>query len=273
MSISDFNLDMPFPDIFLKDWAETLGPRDFMMFRNMDHFRYEVSKISQKEDDNCGMSYEKALSMLLNGISDFPADRQELIRNTVRSNLHKRGLITEEVYENFRYTNDGTKVDFDIGKYANGEPDCVMSPARQYIDFFYELYVNISYPYHVSNDKIRETVAKVLATIEELERQHIYIKITLVLPIKNVCTNRKRSSFFATVPLFSHKDNKSVEVMSSVLNDRLLRKFFFAILEEEYKDDLAYGYGTATKLEGTLNVGKTFNEVEFFENIVQSVGA
>lgn len=271
--ISDFNLDLPFPDVFPDIWDEEVGPRDFMSFRNLDHFRHEMTKITQKEDDNCGMSYDKALNMLLMGKTDFPKAEQETIRENVRQNLHKRGLITEEVYENFRYTVDGTKVDVDAGKYANGEPDCVMSPSRQYIDFFYELYVNISYPHYVTNKKVRETVAKILATVEELERQHIFIKITLVMPIKGVCNNRKRNAIFAAVPLFSHKERKSVDMMSSVVNDRLLRKFFFAVLENLYEKDLSRHYGTATWIDGTMNLGDTFDEADFFENVKNTVGA
>jgi len=273
MSISEFNLSLPFPDIFLNEWDECLGPRDYMMFRNLDHFRYEVSKITQKADSNCGVSYSKALKILLSGESNFPEKEQNDIRQLVRSNLHKRGLITEEVYENFRYTTDGTKVDFDVGKYANGEPDCVMSPSRVYIDFFYELYISISYNHYVTNETVRSNVAKLLAAIEELERQHIYIKIMLVLPITNVCRDRERSNFFASIPLFSHKERKSVSSMSSVVNDRLLRKFFFAVLEETYKKDLSTGYGSAISLEGTMNIGEEFNEVDFFENVVKTVGA
>ena len=243
------------------------------IFRNLDHFRHEVSQITQKTDDNCGMSYAKALNMLIMGKTDFPKSEQELIRNTVRENLHKRGLITEEVYENFRYTTDGTQVDVDAGKYANGEPDCVMSPSRQYIDFFYEVYISVSYAHYVSNETVRKNVAKLLATIEELERQHIFIKITLVLPIRGLCSNRKRSNYFGSVPLFSHKERKSVDMMSSVVNDRLLRKFFFAILETEYGKDLSSSYGSVVDLDGAMSIGSDFNEVEFFETIVESVGA
>lgn len=273
MTIKDFNLDLPFPDVFLDVWSEDVGPRDFMMFRNLDHFRHEMSQIKQKEDNNCGMSYDQALNMLLMGKTDFPKTEQELIRDKVRENLHKRGLITEEVYENFRYTTDGTCVDFDMGKYANGEPDCVMSPSRQYIDFFYELYVNISYPHYVSNSDVRKSVAKLLATIEELERQHIYIKLTLLLPITGCAHHRKRSNYFGSIPLFSHKERKSVDMMSSVVNDRLLRKFFFAVLENLYGSDLDDCYGSAKKLEGTMNIGDKFDEVDFFKSVQQYVGA
>lgn len=272
MSIKDFNLDLPFPDVFLNRWSEDMGPRDFMMFRNLDHFRHEMSQIKQKEDGNCGMSYDKALNMLLLGKTDFPKVQQESIRDLVRSNLHKRGLITEEVYENFRYTTDGTQVDVDVGKYVNGEPDCVMSPSRQYIDFFYELYINISYPHYVTNNQVRENVAKLLATVEELECQHIYIKITLLLPITGCANNRKRSNYFGSVPLFSHKERKSVDMMSSVVNDRLLRKFFFAVLENLYGKDLNGCYGSAKQLEGTMNIGDKFDEVEFFKSVQQTVG-
>ncbi|NOQ48886.1 MAG: hypothetical protein GQ576_07115 [Methanococcoides sp.] len=272
MSIQDFNLNLPFPDVFPAVWAKEISPCDFMMFRNLDHFRYEVSHIKQKKADNCGMSYDKALNMLLMGKTDFPESEQESIRDLVRSNLHKRGLLTHEVYENFRYTNDGTQVDFDVGKYANGEPDCVMSPSRQYIDFFYELYINISYAHYVTNSQVRRNVAKLLATVEELERQHIYIKVTLLLPITSVCSNRERSDYMATIPLFSHKERKSVGMMSSVVNDRLLRKFFFAVLENLYDNNLNTSYGNAKNLEGTMNIGDEFDEVKFFETVQQTVG-
>lgn len=271
MSLDDFNYDLPFPDVFPDVWSQTVGPRDFMSFRNLDHFRYTVSKIKQKEDNNCGMSYDKALNMLIMGKTDFAKTEQESIRNLVRSNLHKRGLITEEVYENFRYTTDGTAVDFDMGKYANGEPDCVMSPSRQYIDFFYELYVNISYAYYVDNATVRANVAKLLATVEELERQHIFIKVTLVLPIRG-CSRGSRGNFMSSVPLFSHKERKSVDMMSCVINERLLRKFYFALLENHYEKDLSGNYGSVIALDGTMSIGDKFDEIEFFEKVTKIVG-
>lgn len=272
MSIKEFDLALPYPEIFPESWNKELIGRDFMPFRNLEHFKFEVSKLTQKKDENCGMSYARALEMLMQGETDFPETEQSSIRNLVRSNLLKRGLITDEVYEAFRYTTDGTKVDVDVGKYSNGEPDCVISPAREYIDFFYELYISISYPWSIPDSTVRKNVAKLLATVEELERKHINIKITLILPIRNVCSNRPRSHYFGSIPLFSHKEPKSVATMSSVVNDRLLRKFFFAILEEEYKEDLAYGYGYPIDLEKAMNIGYEFDEVEFFEKVMKESG-
>jgi hypothetical protein len=61
--------------------------------------------------------------------------------------------------------------------------------------------------------------------------------------------------------------------MSSIVNDRLLRKFFFAIMENYYKDDLRYNYGTAVVLDGAMAIGGKFDEIKFFEEVVLSVGA
>lgn len=269
--LEQFNTGLPFPDTFPESFHKVFGTRDYFSFRNLPHFCHVCSKITQKEDGSCNMSYSEALRKMLAGESDFPEEEQLSIRNLVRSNLHKRGLITEDVYEAYRYTVDGVSVGTDVGKYAAGEPDCVISPARQYIDYFYELYVSVSYPYYIKNEAIRENCAKLLATIEELERQHIFIKVAMVFPDQRPSTDGR--NFFADVPLFSHKDPKSVDTMSAVINDRLLRKFFFAILENYYEEKLADGYGIAVKMKGSMNIGDTFDEIKFFEEVVCTVGA
>jgi len=269
--LEQFNTNLPFPSVFPESFNNFSEGRDYFTFRNLGHFCHVVSKMTQRQDNYCDMTYADALAKLLAGQGDFPKTEQDSIRNLVRSNLHKRGLITEDVYEAYRYTVDGVDVGIDVGKYAAGEADCVISPSRQYIDFFYELYINVSYPHWVDNSQIRTNCAKLLATIEELERQHIFIKIALVLPISQPSNNGR--NFFADVPLFSHKDPKSAETMSAVINDRLLRKFFFAILENYYGDDLRSSYGNAVELNDAMCIGNEFNEIEFFKEVVLSVGA
>jgi len=267
-----FNLGLPLHGIFPKNWKEVVKQFDYVSFRNVDHFKSVVSQLTQKKDDMCNMSYATALQRLLVGKGDMEPSEQLSIRNLVRSNLHRRGLITEETYENYRYTVDGTQVGVDVGKFTNGEPDCVLSPAVQYIDFFYELYISISYPWNISNEDIQKNIAKLLATVEELERQHIFIKIVLVLPIRKV--NKKNDNyFFSSIPLFSHKQRKTIEGMSSILNDKLLRKFYFAILEDLYGDSISYGYGYPAELPAAMNVGNEFDEIEFFTDVVKTVGA
>ena len=274
MALKDLDLSLPLPDVFPKAWKNTFHDNfDFFLFRNLDHFKYEVAQLKQKKDDNCGVTYAEAVSDLVAGRSNFPESEQESIRNLVRSKLLKRGLITEEIYEEFKFSSEGTQVGIDVGKYAAGEPDCVITPARQYIDFFHELYISISYPYWVKNEFVRANVAKLLATVEELERQHIFIKITVVAPALNIHNSDRRKCFMTAIPLFHHKEPKSVAVMSSVVNERLLRKFVFAVLEDHYKKDLSVNYGNATSLPDTINIGEELNEIELFESIVKTVGA
>ena len=271
----NFNTLSPLPSIFLQEWKDILDGCDTVLFDNLDQFVYTVSKLTQKQDYTCNMTYLQALNKLKQRVSDFPESHQETIRNLVRQNLFKRGLITEEVYEDFKYTTDGTQVGIDVGKYASGDAECVITPSKQYIDYFYEMYINVSYPHYINNETVRNNVAKLLATVEELERQHIFVKINVLFPANNIKAdqgNSKNNKFFSVIPVFSHKDFKSVDIMSSVVNDRLLRKFYFAILEEMYGDNLASNYGYAINLPKTMNVGDEFNEIEFFESVKNNIG-
>jgi len=268
-----FDTDIALPEIFPQEWKKEFKSHDRLLFDNLGQFILTVSKLTQIEDDMCDMSYADALNKLIKSESDFPESEQESIRNLVRSNLLKRGLITEEVYENFQYSTDGTQVGIDVGKYAAGEADCVITPCKQYMDFFYELYISVSYPHHVSNEDIRNNVAKLLATVEELERKHIFIKVNVILPAQGSgYIDGKYRNFFSIIPIFSHKDFKSVSVMSSVVNDRLLRKFYFAILEDFYGKNISDGYGKPVQLSKAMNIGHEFNEVEIFESIENAVG-
>lgn len=271
--IKKFDTTMPYPDIFPKSIMECLPKeRDYFGFRNLAHFKHVCSKLTQKEDTQCGITYQKALQKLLAGQSDLDPEEKAELRNLVRSNLHRRGLISEEVYEEYKYSVDGTVVSYDVAKFAAGESDCVITPARQYIDYFYELYVNASYPYWVDDALIRRNCAKLVTTIEELERQHIFIKISVIFPGNQV--HRNGTAMMCDIPLFSHKEPKDVDTMASVINDRLLRKFLFAIMEDYYAEDLASNYGLAVQdIPGTMGIGKEFDEIEFFEDVLAAVGA
>lgn len=266
-ALESFNLKTPVSNLLPKlPWDEF----DNLEFRNLTHFVNTVSKITQKQDDNCGLTYKEALNKLIKREPTISPTEQESVRNLVRKNLHKRGLITKEVYEDYKYATDGVQVGIDVGRYAAGEPECVMTPSKQYIDFFHELFISVSYPYRVENSEVAKNVAKLLATIEELERQHVFIKITLVFPVKGPSSGK---NLFSSIPLFHHKEYKDVELMSSVVNERLLRKFYFALLEAVYEEELNEGYGHATELDKVMNIGSTFNEVEFFETVKEEVGA
>ena len=264
----NMNIRKPLHDYLPTEWSYELNTKDldYMPFRNLQHFKQYVSTITQKQDNNCGVSYKKALEDLIKEKSQFSQQEYESIRDLVRANLHKQGLISEDIYESFKYSSNGHIVD--IAKVVLEDPECFLTPVKSYTNHFYELYVSISYPYHVSDDTVRKNAIKLLATIEELERQHIYIKVTLVFADRKP---NNENDMLMTIPLFSHKDFKSIETMSAVLNERLLRKFCFAMLEDVYGNTLTPGYGNATNLHTALNLGNTLDEIKIFTDILDKV--
>ncbi len=105
----DIKLNKPIRDIYPVSWQSKLNMIDLDVaeFRNLQHFKNYVSNITQIQDNTCGVTYAKALDDLLKEKSPLNVTEYESIRNLVRSNLLKRGLITEEIYERFMYTIDG----------------------------------------------------------------------------------------------------------------------------------------------------------------------
>jgi hypothetical protein len=61
-ALESFNLKTPVSNLLPKlPWDEV----DNLEFRNLTHFINTVSKITQKQDDNCGLTYKEALNKLI----------------------------------------------------------------------------------------------------------------------------------------------------------------------------------------------------------------
>lgn len=262
--------DVPFSDYHPTEWRDNLDMEDTSVYeyRNLQHFKHHVSTITQKDDTQCGISYADALQELQTNKSTMSAGDYEIILNRVKANLLKKGLIADSVYESYKYDVEGDIID--VAKVIAQDPMCCLVPNETYTNYFYELYISVSYPWAIEDSTITENMAKILATVELLEKEHYYCKITLVFPDRNCNNGSGNSNFLATIPLFSHKDVKTIETMSSVLNERLLRKFFFAVLEDKYGDDLARGYGTPLGLPNAI-IPVNLCEVELAESIIEKV--
>ena len=266
-----YTINKPLSTIYPSTWRDKLDlPNTHIAeYKNLAMFKHHVKTLKQKKDDKTGISYTKALDELLRNTATMSNGDYQIIKNRVKNNLLKKGLISEHIYESYRYEVEGDLVD--VAKVIAEDPACCLVPNHTYTSYFYELYINISYPYHVSDETIRQNMAKILATVELLEQEHIYCKITLVLPNTGCNKGEGPSNNFTIIPLFSHKDHKDIATMSSVLNERLLRKFMFAIWEDKYGKDLASGYGIATELPSTINPGDTLDEVELCSSILNQV--
>ncbi len=262
--------DTPFSDYHPAEWKKTLDMSNTSVYqyRNLQHFKHHVSTITQKESNKCGILYENALSDLLTNKSTMSAGDYEIILNRVKATLLKKGLISDSIYESYKYDVEGDI--WDVAKVIAQDPMCCLVPNETYTNYFYELYISVSYPWNITDSDITQNMAKILATVELLEREHYYCKITLVFPDKHCNRGSGKSNFLAMIPLFSHKDVKTIETMSSVLNERLLRKFFFAVLEDKYKSDLASGYGTPIDLPNAI-IPVDLCEIELAESIINKI--
>lgn len=241
-------------DIYPREWSTILDMETLEVeeFRNLLHFKTKVKELSPKShkrsDSNCGISYEKAVEELMCNKPLISNGEYQEIKNNIKNVLLKRGMISDDIYESYHYDVEGEI--WDVSKVILGDPACFLKANKSYTNYFYELYINISYPHYVSNKEVMENIAKILATVELLETDHIYTKITLVLPMVELSDTG--ATYFGIIPLFGHTEHKSIEVMSAVLNDRLLRKFFFVIVENRYDKDLRNSYGRAIELPSTI---------------------
>jgi len=266
----EFITDAPLMDIHPKEWHDEMNMNNTTVheYRNLQHFKSHVATLTQKQDTKCGISYAAALKELLEGTATMSQGDYQIIKNRVKENLLKRGLISDTVYESYEYAVEGEI--WDVAKVIAEDPMCCLVPTESYTNYFYELYISVSYHSGITNEEVTENMAKILATVELLEQEHYYCKITLVFPDEGCNEGSGKPNYLALIPLFSHKDTKTIETMSSVLNDRLLRKFFFAVLEDLYKNDLASGYGTPVELSHAI-VPVGLDEVELAKSIIDKV--
>lgn len=256
-------------DIYPKEWKDLNDDRhlDILEFRNIQHYKNYLKPLSLKST-SFGMNYNTCLKDLLKNVPIYDIGNYEIVKNTVKQNLLKRGLISENVYESYKYSVDGEIVD--VSRVINGDPECFLTPNTTYKNYFYELYINFSINGGTSNETIAHNLCKILATVELLEKEHIYCKITAVDYSAYVSYEDEGRDLLLIVPIFSHKDFKDIKIMSSILNERFLRCFSFAISEHIYGDRLSSGYGKAKTMPNSIRP-INIDEIELASSIIDKV--
>jgi len=258
-------------DYHPKSWNKNMELDDtcIMEFRNKYHFISAMELIKAKDDSRCEISYEDALKELKQGKGTIPQAKYETIKHKIKESLLKRNLISENIYEGFEYSVEGDIID--IAKYVEGNPECMIVPKSVGKNYFYELYINVSVNWAMSNKEMQHRIAQVLATIELLEQEHIYIKLNVVDTSVNVNCNEEFSHILAIIPIFSHREPKDIHILSAIVNDRFLRKFMFTLSEDLCGDGLNSGYGRARPLDNVINISDDFNAVQTVEKILDEL--
>lgn len=244
-------------DLYPRPWNEQLKSTgqevDVLEFDNIQHFKHYLKSIklnSGGSANNQPVKFKPALDDLLKGKAVLSSGEYTSIKDEVKSVLHKRGLISENVYEGYQYDIEGDYID--IAEFLTGNPKCMLKPKVSYKNYFYELFISAAYLGGVPDSTIRRNVARILATIQLLEEEHIYIKVTIVAASSDTVEGKR--TLVVAIPLFSHKESKTIDGMSSIINERFFRTFIFGIREDMYGDDLYSGYGQTIDLKEAIKL-------------------
>ena len=211
-------------------------------FDNRHEFTHKLST-----EGTYGSKVEEFLDQIKNG-PDVDTEMIEEIRNTVRNNLIKRGIITGTVYEGFKYDVDGLILDY--AELAAGNPECMMRPIKKYDKWFYELYVNMSIPWSVSNEDIKEGAIRLIETIKALEELNIEIKVNVILASRGMYEDNR--DYLLIIPICNHLEYKDYTLLYPYMNGNFLRGPMFQTMHSG--DPVKGNLGRATKLDNSVNL-------------------
>ena len=190
---------------------------------------------------------KKFLDQVNGGVPNKDAETT-LIRNTIRNNLIKRGIISGTVYEGWKYDVEGIIVDY--AELASGNPECMLKPVKKYDKYFYELYINMSIPWSVGEDEIMDGAIRLIETIKLLEERHIEMKLNVVLFSNGMFRNG--DNFLTVIPLCNHLEFKDYNLILPFVTGEFLRGPLFQIMHSH--DNVDGSLGQATKLENSVNL-------------------
>ena len=200
----------------------------------------------------------------VNGDIDVDRNKAETIKNEVRNNLIKRGIITGSVYEGYRYGVEGEIIDY--AELAAGNSHCVMTPIKKHDKWFYELYVNMSIPWSVQDDEINEGAIRLVETIKLLEELNVEIKINIILYSRRLFKDGRDYLFI--LPLASHSEYKDYESIYPFMTSNFLRGPLFETMRSH--GETVANLGQATKLENALNLWE-IEETELAQRVIKDL--
>ena len=219
------------------------------------------------------MPQEEHTKTFLESIGTLPkldTAQIELIKNEVRNKLLKKGIISGEIYEGYTYDVDGLILD--VAEFATGNSNCFMTPVKKYDKFFYELYVNMSLPGHVSTEAIQEGLIRLIETIKLLESRNLEIKINVIDYGTNVVDRNiidtDKSDVLIIIPLCNHTEHKSYELLYPYFSESMERGPFFQLAFALNDEQDA---GGANKLENAVNLWE-LDEVALSERAIATSG-
>ena len=252
---------------------------DMIQFNNIRQFAAYIksiehietpSKSSQKSDSAWSgtKNFEDAMNLILKPYGEPPKEiktKVESIEHKIRNNLHKKGLLTDWIAEDYHYDVEG--VEIDIAKLIEGDPECYLKPNKKYKDHFYDLNVNIAVSAGNSVDAIVDSFCKVIAVVIALEKRGHKIRLFASSISKNVSTDGRSS--FINVCVKNYDEFVDLKAIARIIYPSYLRRLIFKVEEVKYMGKLSGGYGQAVNgLKGCVTLHSSLNEEELLNKII-----
>ena len=252
---------------------------DILQFDNIRQFAGYLKTLDgvvtpQKESEKGSMSftgtntYQEALDLILKPYGEPPAKiktKVEDIECKIRNNLHKKGLLTDWISEDYHYDVEG--VEIDIAKLVEGDPECYLKPNKKYKDCFYDLNVNVAVSYSNTTVEIIDAFCKVIAVVVALEKRGHKIRLFATSVTKDA--SKEGRSSLINVCIKKYDEFVDIKAIARIIYPSYLRRLIFKVEEVKYMDKLSYGYGLAVKgLKGCVTLDRSLNEEELLNKIV-----
>lgn len=202
---------------------------------------------SLKVEGEHGDSVKEFKKLISHGV-DIDEQHVDKIKTQVRNSLIKRGLITGTVYEGFKYDVEGIIVDY--AELASGNPECMLKPVKKYDKWFYELYINMSIPWNVDTQDIKDGAIRAIETIRALEELNIEMKINIVISSDRMY--RDGDSYLMIIPICNHLEFKDYNLLYPFMTGEFLRGPMFQTMKSGKAVNGSLGY--AFKMDNTLNL-------------------
>jgi hypothetical protein len=265
----------------LKEQGFTEDNTDIILFNNLRHYAEVLEEIrhtrtAQTSSQNTGggwsgtETFQEALDLVLkpNQKAAHKVESEiERITTKIKNNLKKKGILTDYIVESYHYDVEGEEID--IAKLIEGDPNCYLKANKKYTGFYYDLHVNFAVNAGMSVDIIVEAYSKVIATVIGLERKGYKIRLVASGLFADSGPSADKKNIIISVPIKHYDTPISIDAIAKVLYPSFLRRLAFKVLEVNYDNRLASGYGHAVNnTKGVVTTDSSLTEDQILKGML-----